>query len=88
MAAAGSDSAAEVRAGMLAAGSAPVAKVLPFSQTVEVAGVTHTLNDEYQWLRGKAWPKLVEDKVGTLPPACGILNPPTCDNGLLSGRQH
>ena len=29
---------------------------------VEVAGVKHTLEDEYQWLRGKAWPKLVEDE--------------------------
>mmetsp|Transcript_10813 Transcript_10813/g.25102 ORF Transcript_10813/g.25102 Transcript_10813/m.25102 type:complete len:824 (-) Transcript_10813:462-2933(-) len=54
--------AAEVRAGMLAAGGAPVAKTVPFSQKVEVAGVTHTLDDEYEWLRGKAWPKLVQDE--------------------------
>ena len=31
-------------------------------KVVEVAGVKHTLEDEYQWLRGKAWPKLVEDE--------------------------
>ncbi|EOD06648.1 hypothetical protein EMIHUDRAFT_471180 [Emiliania huxleyi CCMP1516] len=55
-------SAADIRAGMLAAGGAPVAKVVPSQQVVEVAGVKHTLEDEYQWLRGKAWPKLVEDE--------------------------
>ena len=44
------------------AGGAPVAKTVPFQQTVEVAGVAHTLDDEYQWLRGKAWPKLVQDE--------------------------
>jgi len=54
--------ATELRAGMLAAGGAPVAKTVPFSQQVEVAGVAHTLHDEYQWLRGKAWPKLVQDE--------------------------
>ena len=47
---------------MLSAGGAPVAKTVSFSQTVEVAGVTHTLDDEYQWLRGRAWPKLVQDE--------------------------
>ena len=46
---------------MLTAGRAPVAKTVPFSQTVSVAGATHVLDDEYQWLRGAAWPKLVED---------------------------
>ena len=56
------ESAASIRAGMLAAGGAPVAKTVPSSQTVEVAGVSHTLNDEYQWMRGKAWPKLVQDE--------------------------
>jgi len=54
--------AAEIRAAMLSAGGAPVAKIMPFSQTVEVAGATHTLDDEYQWMRGKAWPKLVQDE--------------------------
>ena len=62
MAAAESATAASIRAEMLAAGRAPVAKTVPFTQTVEVAGVKHTLDDEYQWLRGKAWPKLVEDE--------------------------
>ena len=53
--------AADIRAAMLAAGRAPVAKTVPFSQTVQVADTTHVLEDEYQWMRGKAWPKLVED---------------------------
>ena len=53
--------AADIRAAMLAAGRAPVAKTVPFSQTVQVADKTHVLDDEYQWMRGKAWPKLVED---------------------------
>ena len=47
--------AAEIRAAMLTAGHAPVAKTVPFSQTVSVAGATHVLDDEYQWLRGAAW---------------------------------
>ena len=51
---------AEVRAAMLAAGGAPIAKTVPSSQTVEVAGKVHTLEDEYDWLHGKAWPKLVQ----------------------------
>ena len=53
--------AADIRAAMLTAGRAPVAKTVPFSQTVKVADTTHVLEDEYQWLRGAAWPKLVED---------------------------
>ena len=44
------------------AAAAPVAKTVPFSQQVDVAGVVHTLEDEYQWLRGKACPKLVQDE--------------------------
>ena len=59
---AGDATAAEIRAAMLSAGGAPVAKTVPFSQTVEVAGVTHTLDYEYQWLRWRAWPKLVQDE--------------------------
>ena len=55
-------SAANIRAGMLSAGGAPIAKTVQSSQLIEVAGVKHTLDDEYQWLRGKAWPKLVEDE--------------------------
>jgi len=55
-------SAADIRNKMLSAGGAPVAKTVPSSQTIDVAGVTTTLEDEYQWLRGAAWPKLVEDE--------------------------
>jgi len=29
---------------------------------VTVASKSHVLEDEYQWLRGKAWPKLVQDE--------------------------
>ena len=58
----GEATAAEIRAEMLSAGRAPVAKTVPSSQTIDVAGVSNTLDDEYQWLRGAAWPKLVEDE--------------------------
>ena len=47
---------------MLAASRAPIAKTVPSSQTIDVAGVANTLDDEYQWLRGAAWPKLVQDE--------------------------
>ena len=52
---------AEIRTALLTAGRAPVAKTLPSSQTITVAGTEHILEDEYSWMRGKAWPKLVED---------------------------
>ena len=55
-------SAATIKAEMLAQSNAPVAKQVQFSQTVEVAGVQHDVSDSYQWLRGKAWPQLVEDE--------------------------
>ena len=55
-------SAATIKAEMLAQSNAPVAKQVQFSQTVEVAGVQHDVGDSYQWLRGKAWPQLVEDE--------------------------
>ena len=54
--------AAEIRKKMLSAHGAPVAKTIPSSQTVDVAGTPYTLDDEYQWMRGAAWPKLVQDE--------------------------
>eukprot|EP00966_Prymnesium_polylepis_P170467 3940510-Prymnesium_polylepis.2 len=59
---AGDATPAEIRAAMLSAGGAPVAKTVPSQQVVEVAGTKHTLDDEYQWMRGQAWPKLVKDE--------------------------
>ena len=58
----GDKTAAEIRKEMLLAGGAPVAKTVPSSQTIDVAGTAYTLDDEYQWLRGAAWPKLVQDE--------------------------
>lgn len=48
---------------MLARDDAPVAEPRPHEHRVSVAGgKEHVLMDEYAWLRGKAWPKLVEDE--------------------------